>query len=296
MPTVPTGATVNDTLVPGRRVDLPGRGSTWVHDLPGPGDGASTLVLLHGWTATAALNWFPVLLWLGRRYRVVALDLRGHGRGIRSRVFRLEDCADDVAALADHLGIRSFIPVGYSMGGTVTQLLWHRHREMVEGMVLCATSRNFRGSPEERIAFSALPVIAGAAGLVPLAVRDRVARSLMTSRSDDAPWRQWVMAEVRRSDPVAILQAGRALGRFSSHKWIGGVDVPTAIVVTTEDSLVPVRRQLKLAESIPKATVHPVQGNHGVCVLNPERFAPVLLEACQSVTRRTKGMANGRMG
>jgi len=55
------------------------------------------------------------------------MDHRGHGRGIRSaKPFRLADCADDVAALADRLGIETFIPVGYSMGGTVAQLMWRR--------------------------------------------------------------------------------------------------------------------------------------------------------------------------
>ena len=48
----------------------------------------------------------------------MALDHRGHGRGIRSRrPFRLEDCADDAAALIDELGLGPVTAVGYSMGG-----------------------------------------------------------------------------------------------------------------------------------------------------------------------------------
>src|SRR5512144_2530000 len=88
-------------LPPGRHVELTGRGTTFVRELAGP-PGAPTLVLLHGWTATADLNWFTCFAELGRRFRVLSMDHRGHGRGIRSRrVFRLEDCADDVAALLD---------------------------------------------------------------------------------------------------------------------------------------------------------------------------------------------------
>ena len=81
-------------------------------------------MLLHGWTATADLNWFMCYEQLGEHFRVIALDHRGHGRGIRTkRQFKLSDCADDAAALADQLGIEKFIPVGYSMGGTVAQLV-----------------------------------------------------------------------------------------------------------------------------------------------------------------------------
>ena len=88
-------------LPPGRSIELPGRGTTFIRELPGPEQpseqengsaGAPTVLLLHGWTASADLNWFAVYRALGEHYRVVALDHRGHGRGIRSRkVFRLDD-------------------------------------------------------------------------------------------------------------------------------------------------------------------------------------------------------------
>src|SRR5690554_3853978 len=81
--------------LPGRQLDLPGRGTTFVRELDGPAD-APTLLLLHGWTATADLNFFGVLPELAGHYRVVTIDHRGHGRGIRARQrFSLEDCADD---------------------------------------------------------------------------------------------------------------------------------------------------------------------------------------------------------
>ena len=84
-------------------------------------------LLLHGWTATADLNWFPSYGPLAEHVRVVALDHRGHGRGIRTdRRFRLADCADDAVAVADAFGVDHFIPVGYSMGGLVAQLVGHR--------------------------------------------------------------------------------------------------------------------------------------------------------------------------
>src|SRR5688500_16415489 len=130
-------------LPPGRRLKLPGRGTTFVREMEGP-PGAPTLVLLHGLGVSADLNWFRCYDALGRRYRVIAMAHRGHGRGIRSsRPFRLADCADDVAAVADELGIERVIPVGYSMGGPITQLVWKRHPDRVAGLVLCATARSF---------------------------------------------------------------------------------------------------------------------------------------------------------
>ena len=83
-----------------RLVELPGRGVTRVWECAGPPD-APTLMLIHGVTVTAELNWGKVFAPLSRHFQVVAMDLRGHGDGIRvGWRFRLEDCADDVAALA----------------------------------------------------------------------------------------------------------------------------------------------------------------------------------------------------
>ena len=92
--------TFQDVALPvGRRISLPGRGTTFVREVAGP-EGAPTVLLLHGWLASGGLNWFPAFEPLGRHYRVLAIDHRGHGRGIRShRRFTLAACADDAAAL-----------------------------------------------------------------------------------------------------------------------------------------------------------------------------------------------------
>ena len=109
-----------------RLVELPGRGTTRVWECAGP-PGAQTLMLIHGVTFTAELNWGRAFAPLGRHFRVVAADLRGHGDGIRLRSrFRLEDGADDIAALAGVLETGGFAAVGHSMGGLVAQLLYRR--------------------------------------------------------------------------------------------------------------------------------------------------------------------------
>ncbi|HMC51668.1 MAG TPA: alpha/beta hydrolase [Acidimicrobiales bacterium] len=248
------------------------------------------MVLLHGWTVTADLNWFPSYAALGRRFRVLALDQRGHGRGVRSwRPFTLEDCADDVAALAKALQIERLVPVGYSMGGPVAQLLWRRHRDLVSGMVLCATARSFASTrPIERLFFSSLFGLGMAARATPPRVRRRLSGTVLRRRLDGAPLERWAMEQLRRGDPGTILQAGSALGAFSSHRWLGGVDVPTAVVVTTQDALIDPRRQLALARAIPDSRVFPVDGDHGVVVTDPRRFVPVLVDACTWVGARAR--------
>ena len=247
------------------------------------------MLLLHGWTASADLNWFPSFETLGRRYRVVAMDHRGHGRGIRSRRrFRLSECADDAAALVDHLGTGPVIPVGYSMGGPIAQLLWRRHPAHVRGLVLAATTRTFASRPQEKMGFLAMGGASLAARLTPGVARQVIAHRVLGDQRDDATLEAWVQREVRRSDWTAVLEAGQAIGRFDSRAWIGSVDVPTAVVATMRDGMVAPARQLALARAVPGATVHPVQGDHTVCVTDPSRFLPALLDACSSVVARSR--------
>lgn len=258
----------------------------FVRELAGP-PGAPTVVLLHGLGATADLNWYPSYRPLAAHYRVVALDHRGHGRGIRShRMFRLEDCADDVVSLADELGVRSFIPVGYSMGGPIAQLVWKRHPSRVEGMVLCATAMRFASGRDQRMGSLGLGGLALASRLTPRVVQRRLVDELMTRPEATGP-ELWARDQIRRHNPTAVLEASRAVGQFSSTRWIGEVDVPTAVVVTMQDQLVSPRRQLALADAIPGATVHRVDGGHDAAVFGAHRFVPALLDACASVASRS---------
>lgn len=271
-------------LPPGRPVDLPGRGTTWVHEAPGP-PGAPALLLLHGWTVTGGLNWFPSFPVLARSFRVVSVDHRGHGRGVRAEHrFRLTDCADDAAALADVLGLDTFVPVGYSMGGPVAQLLWKRHHDRVRGLVLCATSRNFGGTPIERVMFSAIGGLSLAARLTPVPWRRELHDRLALRRYDDSELGRWARREIARNDPRAIIEAGHALGRYSSHEWIEEVDVPTGVIVTEHDTVVPPERQRRLAAAVPGAVTYAVAGDHGACVMRPDLFVPALVRACAQVT------------
>jgi 3-oxoadipate enol-lactonase len=253
-------------------------------------------MLLHGWTASSALNWYATFPTLARQFDVVAIDHRGHGRGIRTRRrFRLEDCADDVVALADHLGIDQFVAVGYSMGGPVAQLTWRRHRDRVSGLVLCSTARNFTGQrPGERAALPMLGLASLVARATPLRWQRSLGQRLLAGRYDQTELGRWALSEVERNNPRMIVEAGQAIAGFSSREWIGQVDVPTAVLVTEFDSVVPPRRQHALAAAIDGSVTYPVRGDHGVCALDPDQFVPVLDQACREVIERAQAHPRDR--
>ena len=273
-------------LPPGRSIDLPGRGQTFIREVAGPPD-APTLMLLHGWTATADLNWFTTFELLGQHFRIIAPDHRGHGQGIRLKgSFRLEDCADDVAAIADILGINTFIPVGYSMGGTIAQLIWQRHESRVRGLVLCSTAPHLTTSREERLGFLGLTGLAALSRLTPTQTRDWLTEQIYLQRKSEGV-EPWAIAQMATHDWRHILEAGSAIGNFNSLDWLPGVDVPTSVVLTTQDTVVPLERQQRLIESIPGAQSFEVGAGHNAVYAQHEDYVPVLLEACLSVHHRS---------
>lgn len=246
-------------------------------------EGGTPTLLLHGLGATSALNWAGCFAPLGRRGPVVALDHRGHGRGTRvGNKFRLEDCADDAAALLRWFGAGPAVVVGYSMGGPIAQLLARRHPELVTGLILSATARDFRGRPSERLRFAALGAMTAAAAFGPAAAAPNVV-PLLPGRFQPAGW---ALAELRRHEPAAVLSAAAALGRFSSREWVGELDLPATVLVHSRDRLVPPHRQQKLVASLADAEVIEIDADHLGVARRIDLYLPALLAARASVLRR----------
>ena len=269
----PPGPPVAPPLPLGRTVDLPGRGETFIRRLAGDGP---AVVLLHGWTATADVNWFRLYDSL-EGYDVVAVDQRGHGRGIRSTErFRLEDCADDVAALLRCLDTGPAVLVGYSMGGPVALEVARRHPQAVAGLVLAATALSWRDDLLDRLRWRSMR-------LFELVLRSRLAgrvaargvRQAVAGVPEAARWERWLVAELLRGDPRALADAGRALGRHDARPWASEVaHVPTSVIVTARDGMVEPSRQRGLATALDARLVELPAGHEA-----PLRDGPALGEA-----------------
>jgi pimeloyl-ACP methyl ester carboxylesterase len=103
------------------------------------GDGRP-VVLLHGGLHSIDLSFGDLLPWLAEDFRIIAVDLQGHGRtGDIDRPPLLEHLATDVLALLDELGVGRADLVGYSLGGLVALTMATHHPDRVRRMVLAAT-------------------------------------------------------------------------------------------------------------------------------------------------------------
>ena len=265
-------------------VSVPNRGEFFVRYSQYDNTQAPTVVLLHGWTGNADINFFPAYQELAQRYSVIALDHRGHGRGLRtSDRFTLEDCADDAIAVLDHLGVSKVTAVGYSMGGPIAMLMSKRHPNRVNALVLCATALEWRATRNERARWKIGRVISPLFRMLstPRIINRVVKRSIPRS-SPVASLRPWLVSEIRRNDSWTMNQAGRALSKHDARPWAGSLGVRTACIVTEHDSLVSPHKQHALA-SATNATVIPVQGDHLVMWQLPDVFTAAVVDAIRLV-------------
>ncbi len=237
-------------------------------------------MLLHGWMASADLNWWVAYADLVQAgYRVLAIDHRGHGRGLRPiGRFRLADCAADAAAVLRQLGAAPAVVVGYSMGGAIAQLVARDHPEVISGLVLSGTSQHWQ-DPQAKRYFKTMLFLGLMISLAPKLFW-RFGLWQMGLRRGEQPI--WVHSELMRHSARDIAEAGRELGRFDSRPWLGSVTVPTAVVVTTRDELVPVRNQRALAAAA-HAHVFEAPVTHLEIGSKGERYDPELLKAIAAV-------------
>jgi 3-oxoadipate enol-lactonase len=233
-------------MPPARTVTVPGRGEFFIRDIAGDGGDRPPVLLLHGWVVSADLNWHTAYGALAEAgHRVIAIDHRGHGRGLRAPVpFRLEDCAADAAAVLRALGVGPAIAVGYSMGGTIAQLMARDHRDAVSGLVLSGTCQHFQDSETVK-AWKWMGVMGLSIGLLPRAFYRAGFRR--NGLALDGELGAWTIGELMRHEARDVAEAGRELGRFDSRPWLRAVDVPAAAVITTGDSAVAPAKQRELA-------------------------------------------------
>lgn len=270
------------------RIALPGRGSTTVWDSgvwdsgPDTGTNHAPLLLLHGWNIDAPANFGYAFDALAATRRVVMFDHHGHGHGVRpSSRFDLADAAQDALGVLDHLGIDRAVIVGYSMGGAIAQLLAHGSPDRCAGLVLMATADKFSDSRRDRRQFAVFSTSARMLDAMPTAARARAFDRIAGAACKKYP--SWILETVKRADPVALLEAGASLGKFDSSGWNANLAVPVAFVYTSRDSVVPPRRQIRLANALGVVHMHSIDADHDLPIRNDPRFTRAILKTVAAV-------------
>jgi pimeloyl-ACP methyl ester carboxylesterase len=221
------------------------------------GTGEDVLVLVHGHPFDRSM-WGPQIAKardLG--WRVIAADLRGYGEStVVPGVTPLSTFAEDVAALADHLGIERFVLGGLSMGGQIVLECVRQFPERIRGLVLADTFAQAE-TPEGRKHRNDMA--------------DRLLREGMAGYAEEVRWkmvarRNPAVAEFVSRMMLAAPPEGAAAalrGRAERPDYtpvLAEIDVPALVVVGADDEFTPVADAEYLHERIAGSTLVVVDG------------------------------------
>jgi 3-oxoadipate enol-lactonase len=275
-------------LPPAQIVRIEGRGECFVRRHQHADRSAPTVVLLHGWTASADLQFFTAYEALAEHCSFIGVDHRGHGRGLRTlERFHFDDVADDHVAVARQLGIERAILVGYSMGGPIALTIARRHPTFATGIVVQATALEWLATRRDRLRWRLLPVLGWLLrsrwypGLL-----HRGLPQVIPAGHELAAYAQWLESEVQRGNARSITEAGLQLSRFDARAWAADLGIPAGSLVTTRDHLVRPRKQRALAQAL-GAEIRELSADHSAPWERPAQFASLTAELVLGVAARS---------
>ena len=103
----------------------------------------------------------------------------------------------------------------------------------------------------------------------------------------------WMLAEMRRTDTRAVVEAGRALRDFDARPFASTIDVPAAMVITTDDHVVRPVKQRALADAV-RARVFEIRADHDATMAVSRPFASLTAEAVEAVCREAAEDSSAR--
>jgi len=255
----------------------------FVDEGPGP-----VVVLLHGFPLSSAM-WKEQVNGVGSMYRIIAPDLRGHGDSpAPAGAYTIDEMADDVIELLDHLGLAEPVVIGgLSMGGYVALSLVARYPARVRGLMLMDT-RAAADTPEaaQKREETARAVIE--AGNLRSLVEAMIPRLFAKKTIEERPERvAWLSETMERNTPRGMAGALLAMGsRPDRRDDLARIKVPTIVMVGEEDAITPPNEALALADAIEGARLEVIaNAGHMAPYENPAVANAVMLRFLDSLGR-----------
>ena len=232
------------------------------------------LVLIHG--AWASHGWWR---WqapeLSRDYRVLSLDVRGHGQSSTLEgEYSVDGFARDLGMLLQKLGIEDAVLVGWSMGGIISMQYCLNHPSKVRALILIATRGHRNPHMKRSIMFQYLRARLSllmdfasprkydrAAEKFP-GERERAGNEVKNMLSPTAPKEvfDWVMADLINNPRENYFEVAKSLWDWEAGEELGRINVPTLIMVGEKDDRTPPRFSRLIHDKIPNSRLVIVKG------------------------------------
>jgi len=251
---------------------------TKIHYIEAGDTVAKPVVLVHGFPFSREM-WLPQIERLRDRFRVIAYDVRGHGRSeVSDGQYTIELFVDDLIGLLDHLKIEKVVLCGLSMGGYIALRAVERNPERFRALILCDTSSEADTNEAKLRRAASIKTVKrdGVKAYAETFVKAVFAPESLAKKTE-------IVAAIRgiieSNSPLAICGTLLALaGRTETTSSLSKFDVPTLVLVGELDKLTPPSLSAKMRDNLRNAEFHIIPGAAHLSNLeNPEEFNNHLL-------------------
>jgi 3-oxoadipate enol-lactonase len=255
-------------------------GTRITYELHAREDSAPRIALIHS-LGMDRFFWEPITKRLAKSASVLVYDCRGHGQSDKPKgPYRVEQFADDLADLFDHVGWRSAIVAGASMGGCITLAFAAAYptRALALGLVDTTAFYDAPKAWEER----AQRALREGLGTMIEFQTSRWFTDAFRAANPEATKR--ATETFLANEPAAYAETCRMLGACNLTAALPGMKMPAAIVVGEEDYATPIAMAETLHRGIAGSTLTVLPGaRHLTALEDPERVASELVRLTETV-------------
>ncbi|MDM8349390.1 alpha/beta hydrolase [Pseudomonas sp. sp1636] len=244
------------------------------------GQGAP-LLLVHG-LGSSTRDWEYQIPALAAQYRVIAIDIRGHGRSDKPRErYSIAGFAEDVAALIEHLGFDRVHLVGISMGGMIGFQLGVERPELLKSLCIVNSGPEVKAkSPRDYLE------IAKRWSLSRLLSLDSIAKALgklLFPKPEQAELRRKIEERWPLNDKRAYLASLDAIIGWGVRERLARISCPT-LVISADRDYTPIAQKAAYVKEMPNARLLVIENSrHATPLDQPQRFNSSLLAFLEEV-------------
>lgn len=241
------------------------------------------VLLVHG-LGSSTRDWEYQVPALAARYRVIALDVRGHGRSDKPRErYSIAAFADDVVALIEHLGLIDVHLVGISMGGMIGFQLGVDHPELLRSLTIVNSGPEVKPrTPKDFLEIAKRWTLSRVLSLESIA---KALGGLLFPLPEQAELRRKIEERWPQNDKRAYLSALDAIIGWGVRERLRRIQCPT-LVVSADRDYTPVSQKETYVKELPNARLVVIEhSRHATPLDQPERFNATLLDFLDEVER-----------
>src|SRR3989339_318541 len=209
-------------------------------------------------------------------YNIISLDLRGHGKSSRlngRRHYEIENFAEDINNLLEHLSVENFILVSHSFGTLVALEFLAKYQEKVASAIFLSPNFSIGKTKSEKVIKPLINILSWMAALFP-SWRKKGRHIDYSKYKNTGDWNlRRMFADIRNTGIKTFLSCTRNSYKFDREEFLNQIKIPALLIHGKNDTIFSAANSVKMAEKIEKAELILLDNANHIIVFN--NFAEV---------------------